>query len=35
MEIDPIPNELKDLKCLEKILISKSNNAWKREIFNN
>ena len=23
MEIDPIPNELKDLKCLEKILISK------------
>ena len=35
MEIDPIPNELKDLKCLEKILISKGNNAWKREIFNN
>ena len=39
MSLDPIPDELKDFKNLEKILISKrilfeknSNNAWKRGI---
>ena len=40
--LDPIPDELKDLKKLEKDLISKriifkknSNNAWKRGICKN
>ena len=45
MEADPIPNELKDLKCLEKIDVGKdsvskkkkkkNNRACERKIFKN